>query len=176
MPLKDDVAKYITQGKEAVSGYVEAYKDKEKQRKDSKEHEEPEKAGHGEQQQHVIEDKQSSSDTPAASTSAQAQTTEVAKTEDTRPSSALGRYKDRLAIGAPALFMITSPQMTDMMSVRMTRLMFWYHRECHGCTFEHKFESRYIDKCLTCVFEDPLTLLKQSGQFTMTLSSLEKVG
>jgi hypothetical protein len=101
MPLKDDVAKYINQGKEAVSGYVEAYKDKEKQRKEGKEHEEHEKASLQDQQQHVIDDKQPSttSDTPAASTSAQ--TMDIAKTDDARPSSALGRYKDRLAIKLP---------------------------------------------------------------------------
>lgn len=150
MPLKDDVAKYINQGKEAVSGYVEAYKDKEKQRKEGKEHEEHEKASLEDQPQ-VINDKQPStpSDTPAASTSAQ--TTDIAKTGDARPSSALGRYKDRLAIklptgqfdiGASSLVMITSPHKPDMMSVRPRPSCSGHYRECYSCTVEHKSKSR----------------------------------
>lgn len=99
MPLKDDVAKYYAQGKEAVTGYVEAYKDKDKHRKEDKEHEKDEKAAQDES--HVIDDKASA--TPAASTSATtgSHDTDIVRAEEARPSSALAKYKDRLAIKLP---------------------------------------------------------------------------
>lgn len=99
MPLKDDVAKYIAQGKEAVSEYVEAYKDKEKQRKESKEHEKQQTSS-----EHVIDDKEAAatSSTATAVPPGPGQSTEVAPAaEVARPSSALARYKDRLAIKLP---------------------------------------------------------------------------
>lgn len=98
MPLKDDVAKYIAQGRDAVSGYVEAYKDKDKHRKEGQEHDHDEKTPGG--AQHVMDDKQSA--TPAATSSpVTVGGTELAAAEEARPSSALAKYKDKLAANLP---------------------------------------------------------------------------
>lgn len=105
MPLKDDVAKYYAQGKEAVTEYVESYKDKEKHRKEVKEQEKEKSAA---QEAVTTDDTTTTAGTATPSTSntalgggAAAQDTEVTAVEPARPTSALGRYKDRLAIKLP---------------------------------------------------------------------------
>lgn len=103
MPLKDDVAKYYAQGKEAVTEYVESYKDKEKHRKEVKEQEKEKSAA---QEAVTTDDTTTTAGTATPSTStavggASAQDTEVTAVETARPTSALGRYRDRLAIKLP---------------------------------------------------------------------------
>jgi hypothetical protein len=105
MPLKDDVAKYYAQGKEAVSEYVEAYKDKEKQRKESKDlvkDDDEKKASKDDTQTAATATSTASPAAVLAGPGEAVTPIDSTTTTDVNSSSTmLQKYKDRLAIKLP---------------------------------------------------------------------------